>query len=255
MSNLQSKVLSVCAWFFGTIFIISGFGILLNEGGLLSGLLIMIGGGLLLPPIKRLISDKKPNLSRGKLTAAGSILILTGCFAIKDSGEYSVADVQPSDTVAEKETLVLEAEPDAPAVEESGYGDEYATVNDEIASEEGYVYDDESNSHENELVENKRSKLPALSLEFYFTVTNDGRGNPTLLSIVSRNKKPIHIYDIILNDGISCPIYGEKISRNGIVSFGEKHEFPIVGCDPDQIIEVKVVTEKGYVTGDLEVIY
>ena len=255
MSNLQSKVLSVCAWFFGVTFVIAGFGILLNKGGLLSGLLIMIGSCLLLPPIKRLILDKKPNLSRGKITAAGSIIILIGCFAIKDSGEYSVADAQPLDTVAEKETLVLEAELDAPAVEESGYGDEYANVNDEIASEEGYVYDDEYNSQENELVENKRSRFPALSLEFFFTVTNKGQGNPTILSIVSRNKEPIHIYDIIVNDGISCPVYGEKISRNGIVSFGEKHEFVIVGCDPDQIVEVKVVTEKGYLTGGLEVIY
>ena len=255
MSNLQSKVLSACAWFFGITFVIAGFGILLNEGGWFSGLLIIIGSCLLLPPIKRLILDKKPNLSRGKITAAGSILILIGCFVIKDTGESSVVDTQPLDNITDKESVVLEAEPDAPAVEESGYGDEYVNVNDEIASEEGYVYDDESNSQENGLVENKRSKLPALSLEFYFTVTNDGQGNPTLLSIVSRNKKPIHIYDIILNDGISCPIYGEKISRNGIVSFGEKHEFPIVGCDPDQIVEVKVVTEKGYVTGGLEVIY
>jgi len=33
------------------------------------------------------------------------------------------------------------------------------------------------------------------------------------------------------------------------------YEFSIVGCDPNQIMEVKVVTEQGYVSGDLEVIY
>lgn len=251
MSNLQSKVLSVCAWFFGVTFVIAGFGILLNEGGLLSGLLIMIGSCLLLPPIKRLILDKKPNLSRGKITVAGSILILIGCFAIKDSGEYSVADAQTLDTVAEKEALVLEAEPDAPAVEESGYGDGYANLNDEIASEQGYGYEDEIASEQGyeeiSPVESKRSKLPNPFLDFGgSTKTVD---NTPIISIVSKNKEMLNIYNVVINDGLSCEIYNIFNDKpSGTINFGEKFDLLIVGCSQDQVIEVKIITDKGYVT-------
>ena len=251
MSNLQSKVLSVCAWFFGVTFVIAGFGILLNEGGFLSGLLIMIGSCLLLPPIKRLILDKKPNLSRGKITVAGSILILIGCFAIKDSGEYSVADAQTLDTVAEKEALVLEAEPNTPAVEESGYGDEYANVNDEIASEQGYGYEDEIASEQGyeevNPVESKRSKLPNPFLDFGGSINTVD--NTPIISIVSKNKEMLNIYNVVINDGLSCEIYNIFNDKpSGTINFGEKFDLLIVGCSQDQVIEVKIITDKGYVT-------
>lgn len=239
MSNLQSKVLSACAWFFGITFVLAGFGILLNEGGLFSGLLIMIGSCLLLPPIKRLILDKKPNLSRGKITAAGSILILIGCFAIKDTGEYSVADAQPLDNVVDKETLVLEAEPEDAVVEESGYGDEYANVNDEIASEQGY---EEINP-----VESKRSKLPNPFLDFGGSISTVD--NTPIISIVSKNKEMLDIYNVVINDGLSCEIYNIFNDKpSGTINFGEKFDLLIVGCSQDQVIEVKIITDKGYVT-------
>ena len=75
MNNLKSQMLLVTAWFFGVIFILGALGAFL-EGSVIAGLLMLVGGGLLLPPIKRLILDKKPNLSKGKITAAGTVLIV-----------------------------------------------------------------------------------------------------------------------------------------------------------------------------------
>lgn len=68
-------MLLVIAWFFGVIFIFGALGAFL-EGSVIAGLLMLVGGGLLLPPIKLLILDKKPNLSKGKITAAGTVLIV-----------------------------------------------------------------------------------------------------------------------------------------------------------------------------------
>lgn len=74
MSDLKSKALSVGAWFFGVVFIITALGIML-QGGILTAVLMLIGGALLLPPVKRLVLEKKPKLGKGKITIAGSILI------------------------------------------------------------------------------------------------------------------------------------------------------------------------------------
>jgi len=68
------KLLLVGSWFFGVTFILGSLGAFL-EGSLVAGLLMLIGGILLLPPVKQLILDKKPSLSRGKITAVGSIFI------------------------------------------------------------------------------------------------------------------------------------------------------------------------------------
>lgn len=76
---ILQKVLLVGAWFFGVTFILGSLGAFL-EGSLIAGLLMIIGGSLLLPPVKRLIIDKKPSLSRGKITAVGSILIFISIF-------------------------------------------------------------------------------------------------------------------------------------------------------------------------------
>ena len=72
-------VLSIIAWLFGVFFILIGLLVCLG-GGLISGLLMLIAGILFLPPIKRLILDKKPTLSRGKITVVGSILIFISMF-------------------------------------------------------------------------------------------------------------------------------------------------------------------------------
>ena len=74
MSDLKSKALSVGAWFFGIIFIISALGLML-QGGILTGVFMLLGAALLLPPVKRLILEKKPKLGKGKITIAGTILI------------------------------------------------------------------------------------------------------------------------------------------------------------------------------------
>lgn len=77
----MQKLLLVGAWFFGVTFIFGSLGALL-EGSLIAGLLMLIGGSLLLPPVKRLIIDKKPSLGRGKITSVGSILIFISMFFI-----------------------------------------------------------------------------------------------------------------------------------------------------------------------------
>lgn len=242
MSNFKSKLLSAFAWFFGIAFILGGWS---GDGELISGLLMIIGGCLLLPPIKRLILDRKPNLSRGKITIAGSIIILIAYIFLISNEDISQTTVKDDQTLSDNV--------DNENVEVAPELDEHIT--EEVVSIDAGFEDDDYISQEDEsnnFIENKRSKLPSLSLEFYFTATNDGRGNPTIISIVSRNKDPILIYDIIVNDGLSCEIYGDKASIRRVISFGEKSQFSIVGCDPDQIIEVKIVTEKGYVSGDLE---
>ncbi len=81
MSNLQSKVLSVSEWFFGVVFILGAL-VSLLEGSLLSGVLMLIAGSLFLPHVKRLILDKEPRLSRGKITAAGCIFLAISAFFI-----------------------------------------------------------------------------------------------------------------------------------------------------------------------------
>jgi len=250
MSNFQSKVFSFFAWFFGIIFILGGLPVLFADGELISGSLMIIGGCLLLPPIKRLILNRKPNLSRGKITTVGSIIILIAYIFLisnEDISQTTVTDEQILSNNADNGSVEVTPESNEQVVEE-----EIVSID---AGFEEDSYDDGYNSQaheETDMLESKRSKLPALSLEFYFTVMNDGRGNPTIISIVSRNKDPILIYDIIVNDGLSCAIYDDKTSIRRHVSFGEKAQFAIVGCDPDQIIEVKVVTEKGYVSGDIE---
>jgi|24_taG_2_1085349.scaffolds.fasta_scaffold02206_2 ABC-type Na+ efflux pump permease subunit len=78
---ILQKLLLVGALFFGVTFIFGSLGAFL-EGSLIAGLLMLIGGILLLPPVKRLIIDKNPSLSRGKITAVGSILIFISMFFV-----------------------------------------------------------------------------------------------------------------------------------------------------------------------------
>ena len=81
MSDLKSKILLVISWFFGVVFILGGLGVLFGES-LIGGLLMLIAGILLLPPIKRLILAKKPNLSKVKITIAGAVLAVISTFFI-----------------------------------------------------------------------------------------------------------------------------------------------------------------------------
>lgn len=257
MSIFQSKVLSVCAWFFGLIFILTGLGILLNGDGLFASLIILVGSILLLPPIKRLILERKPSLSRGKITVVGSLLILIGCFFISSNevaGQSNVENEKPFADAADNESTTIDSSLNERTVEESGYGDEYANVNDEIASMQDDGYDDEYGSQEYEEtkpIENKRSKrskLPNPFLDFNASIRTVD--NTPIISVISKNKEILDIYDIVINDGISCGIYSINGDISGTVKFGEKFDLFIVGCSQDQIVEVKIITEKGYYTFD-----
>lgn len=108
MSNLKSRILSVCAWVFGVIFIISGITVL-TEGWIFTGLLTLVGACLLLPPIKRLISHKKPSLSGGKLTVAGVVLVLIAPFTMSSYEQ----DASSIETKSSKQALLSEEPVDA----------------------------------------------------------------------------------------------------------------------------------------------
>lgn len=104
----MQKLLLIGAWFFGVNFILGSLGALL-EGSLVAGLLMLVGGILLLPPIKRLILDKKPNLSRGKITVVGSILIFISMFFFTSNDAEkpdSSVESKPIKETVEKEEIV-----------------------------------------------------------------------------------------------------------------------------------------------------
>lgn len=88
--------------------------------------------------------------------------------------------------------------------------------------------------------------MPNPFLDFNVSIRTNPNDTTPIISFVSRNKEPLHIYDVVINDGRSCEIFGAKNERNGVVNFGEKFDLFIVYCSADQIVEVKVITEKGY---------
>lgn len=102
MSDLKSKALSVGAWFFGVMFIILALGFML-QGGILTGVLMLIGAALLLPPIKRLILEKKPKIGKGKITIAGSILIFISLLFLPTDEQTTASDSVDAD--AEVDTV------------------------------------------------------------------------------------------------------------------------------------------------------
>lgn len=141
-------VVSIIAWFFGVFFILGGLLVCLG-GGLISGLFLLIAGILFLPPIKRLILDKKPSLSKPKITTVGAVLAFLSLFFVPEDAETadenqdltseSAAEteqdaVEPTDTQEVKPTT---PEPVAPPIEvdyshvsyeitESGYPETYS---------------------------------------------------------------------------------------------------------------------------------
>lgn len=102
MSDLKSKALSVGAWFFGVMFIILALGFML-QGGILTGVLMLIGAALLLPPVKRLILEKKPKIGKGKITIAGSILIFISLLFLPTDEQTTASD--SVDAEAEVDTV------------------------------------------------------------------------------------------------------------------------------------------------------
>ena len=250
MDNFKSNLLSAFAWFFGVIFIIGALAIGSDEGGIIAALLMLIGGLLLLPPVKRMILKSKPNLSTGKITALGSILIVIA-YAFLLSNE----DIQQNNAVDEQ---VLSDIPDNGSVDTSQELEEQIVEEEVVSIDDGFINPEEDGYYEDgynpqpydtpntEVVESKRSKLPNPFIDFSGSIKSVDY--TPIITLVSRNKEPLYIYDIIVNDGISCEIYGDKSSRNGILNFGEKIDLYIVNCSQDQVVEVKVITKKGYNT-------
>lgn len=257
MANLIQKILSVLAWFFGIMFILVGIIVNTENGAFMSNSLMVIGGILLLPPIKRLALETHSTLTKGRLTILAVILIFSGIIMSPTEDVDQTASTDSSQNLVEKE--------DTQGSDDEEVGE---LVLDELSSEDMSfeedveVYDDSINDvgyeveeyEGTQFSENTRSKFPALSLEFSFLVQQRLLGGPLELSIVSRNKQPVLVYDIIINDGVNCPIYGGKEVTSGVMSYGEKYQFSIVGCDLDQIVEIKIITEKGYVAGDIEML-
>ena len=118
--NFKSIILTMLAWFFGILFLIAGLGAISSEG-FLTGLVFIIGSILLLPPIKRILINKVPKLSRGKLTLLGSVIIFGTLMTVSPSEEpveasQSTTNIDnTSKTVAEP---VVETKSEPPPAEE-----------------------------------------------------------------------------------------------------------------------------------------
>lgn len=108
MNKLRSTVLSVIAWFFGVVFIFGALGAFLG-GSLIAGLLMLVAGVLFLPPIKRLILDRKPTLSKEKITIAGAVLAVISMFFVPTDNENKVSTSE-STAVETKQEVVKEKE-------------------------------------------------------------------------------------------------------------------------------------------------
>lgn len=109
------KILLVGAWFFGVIFILTSLGAFLEES-VVAGLLMLVGGVLLLPPVKRLILGKKTNLSSGKITAVGSILVFVSFFLATLGDDTN--SVPLANSSVETKQDVVEPEPTKEVVKE-----------------------------------------------------------------------------------------------------------------------------------------
>lgn len=118
--DFKSIIFTVLAWFFGIIFLIAGIGAIFSEG-FLTGLVFIIGSILLLPPIKRILINKVPKLSRGKLTLLGSVIIFGTLMTVSPSEEpveasQSATNIDnTSKTVAEP---IVETKSEPPPAEE-----------------------------------------------------------------------------------------------------------------------------------------
>lgn len=103
--SLKSIALTMLAWFFGILFIIAGLGAISSEG-FLTGLVLIIGGTLLLPPIKRILINKVPKLSRRRLTLLGSVIIFGTLMTVSPSEEPVEISQSTTDIDNTPETVV-----------------------------------------------------------------------------------------------------------------------------------------------------
>ena len=91
MEKLIPIILTALSWFFGVIFLITGSVALFQES-VFVGLLMIVGALLLLPPIKELLINKQPKLSKGILSLIGSILIIISISNFSPAEELSEID-------------------------------------------------------------------------------------------------------------------------------------------------------------------
>ena len=106
MKNIFNKLFSICAWFFGVMFALTGF-IAIFQEGLFTGLLMLTGGVLLLPPIKRILVNKTSKLTRGKVSLLGTFIIILSTFGISPP-EQSV-DINETPQTLNNETVKNES--------------------------------------------------------------------------------------------------------------------------------------------------
>jgi hypothetical protein len=249
MDSLLSKIFLAAAWFFGIAFILIAI-LLTIIGESITGPILLIAGFLFLPSTKKFISSKIPSLKKGVITIIATVLVFTSLFFTQDTennekvylseggNEADVLDGEDTKVAdIDEQPIPVDNEPEL-VVEENSYDDEYIQ---EIET-----------AHTNR---NKRSEFPSISLDFSVLTEQNPLKDYLTLSIVSKNKDPVFVYDIVVNDGRNCGIYSndEGVSRD--MYFGEKYQFNIFGCDIDQIIEVKIITDKGYTALDMEVYY
>ena len=119
--NFKSIILTMLAWFFGILFLIAGLGAISSEG-FLTGLVLIIGSTLLLPPIKRILINKVPKLSRGKLTLLGSVIIFGTLMTVSPSEEpveTSQSTTNIDNTPKTVTEPIVETKPEPPPAEET----------------------------------------------------------------------------------------------------------------------------------------
>ena len=244
---MVSKLLNIIAWVMGVFFILCSL-VPFSEGWIIPGILMLLGAAFILPPVKSFMLKQNAIFTTGKLTIIGSIIIIIS-FVVMPLSESSspVSDETPleikdtsdqeneNNTAATDVSKSVEEDLVAEGSESNNEADEIAIVEEDLVTEDsGYddgAYNDRS----------KRSKLPNPLIDFSISLSTVD--NTPILSFVSKNKKPLEIYDVVINDGVTCSTYG---ATSGVINYGETFDIYIVDCNPQQVVEVKVITEKGY---------
>lgn len=100
-------ILTAFAWMFGIAFALGGISQFFS-GNILFAITLLLGAILLLPPVKNLIIEKIPIISRWMLTAIGSVIIFSsiGIFAPEPVVENAIAAKDDKQVVKEVDSDV-----------------------------------------------------------------------------------------------------------------------------------------------------
>lgn len=251
------KLLNIIAWVMGVFFILCSL-VPFSEGWIIPGILMLLGAAFILPPVKSFMLKKNAIFTKGNLTIIGSILIIISFVIFSLDGDSSpVSDETPleikgtsgkedenntaatdvSNSVEEDsvEEDLVEEDLVAEGSESNNEVDEIVIVEEDLVTEDSGYDDDAYNNR------SKRSKLPNPLIDFSISLSEID--NTPVLSFVSKNKQPLEIYDVVINDGITCSTHG---ATSGVINYAETFDIYIVNCNPQQVVEVKIITEKGY---------